>query len=93
MAKLNVEFDSVSKTLAVFVDGQPVGDCQYLTFYKYEDCCSMEMSLKPEKFDGITSHLRVCASNDPKIEGQPEDFSEDKSLVKHAVALTKKRWW
>jgi hypothetical protein len=93
MAKINVEFDSVNKNLAVFVDGQPLPGVQNVYFYGYDDVASMEMSLKPDKYEGMVSHLRVCAANDPKIEGKTEDFTEDKSLVKHTVASKQKRFW
>lgn len=93
MAKINVEFDSVNKSLAVFVDGNPVPGVENLYFYGYDDVCRMEMSLKPDKYEGMVSHLRVCAANDDKIEGKAEAFTEDQSLVKHTVAAKQKRFW
>lgn len=94
MAKINIEYDSVEKTMSLFIDGQPVEDCQYLSFYGYdEDVMNMEMTLKPQKFDGLTSHIRVSAATDPKIQGKSEPFVKDGSLVQHPVLLKQKRWW
>lgn len=96
MAKINIEYDSVKKTMSLFIDGQPIEDCQYLSFYRYGDdegAMSMEMTLKPQKFDGLTSHIRVSAATDPKIQGKSEPFSQDGTLIKHPVLVEKKRWW
>jgi len=67
MAKINVEFDTVEKTMAVSMDGTPMPNVAGVTmFLNYGDddeyCCELVQVSKDEAHDTRVV-TRTCASN------------------------------
>lgn len=77
MAKVNVEFDTLDKTLSLSVDGKAVNDVAYVSMGKRYGSygkgdeasfsCCFETSVKDEEND-MNTCVRVCASE--SLEGE-----------------------
>lgn len=90
MSKVNVEFDTLDKTLSLTVDGKAVQDVAYVSMGKSwgsysrgEEAnaftCCFETQVKDEEND-MNTCVRVCASESDLGKKTTEGFEENEAL-------------
>jgi hypothetical protein len=65
MAKINVEFDTVSKEMSVTMDGKPVEDIMNVSFSKYSDgeCSCCLTTVNRNDTDGYSTYTNITAKD------------------------------
>lgn len=74
MAKVNVEFDTVEKTISVSINGQSIDDASEVVFHKdYEDewCCSV-LTMSHDEENDLRSYTRLSANEKGDFVGTPQ---------------------
>lgn len=86
MAIISVQFDTVAKTMSVTMDGNEVGNVEYLSFNNYDGRPCMNLSTKPETIQGMTVYQSIYANEN----GVEIEEKKGNALSKSLASLMKK---